>query len=122
MAAGEYQAEPVVGKLVVHGRVAIRSAGGVLFRLQQSLQNFRFVPKYLVTPKPVDGPAAGRGDDPGVWCAGDAVIGPALQGDGQGVLQGVLGELKIAAAGADQRGGYSRGMLADYRLDGCGDR
>ena len=50
---------------------------------------------------PVDRPVAGGRDDPGAGVRRDAVAGPALRGDRERLLDGVLGEVEVAER-ADQ--------------------
>jgi hypothetical protein len=49
----------------------------------------------------VDGPVAGSGDQPGARVGRRALAGPALGGDGEGLLNGLLGEVEVAEE-ADQ--------------------
>jgi len=51
--------------------------------------------------QPVDRAVAGGGDDPGAGIRRDTVARPALRGDRERLLDGVLGEVEVAER-ADQ--------------------
>jgi hypothetical protein len=70
---------------------------------------------------PVDGPVPGRRDDPGTWVRRDAVAGPALGGDRERLLDGVLGEVEVAER-ADQDRDRAPELLPECdrdRVYGC---
>jgi len=74
---------------LVHGRRDLEQAG---LRRERPL-----------AAQPVDGPVAGRRDEPGAGPLGDAVARPALGGDRERLLGGLLGEVEVAEE-ADQGG------------------
>jgi hypothetical protein len=64
----------------------------------------------------VDGSIAGGGRDPAARVGWQAVAGPCAQGDGERLLDCVLGEVDVAE-GADQGGDRSAGLLAEDPAD-----
>ena len=93
VAAGEDEPQPVVahGSLLSRARPAAR---------EQQRLGLPCVPGGLPA-QPVDGPATCGGDDPAGRAGRHTVSGPPLDGDGEGVLHGVLGEVDVAE-GADE--------------------
>jgi hypothetical protein len=55
--------------------------------------------------QPVDCPVPRRRHDPGPGIRRDAVAGPALRGDREGLLDGVLGEVEVAERADQDRDG-----------------
>ena len=119
VAAGEDQPQPVVlqGALrslsPVRGRLLRR-----LLDLEEALQQLALAAPRLIAAEAVDRLAPSGRDQPGGGAARDAVPGPALEGDGQRLLERILGELEVAAAGPDQRGEDARRVVAEDPLDG----
>ena len=64
----------------------------------------------------VDRSVAGRGRDPAARVGRQAVARPRAQGDGERLLDCVLGEVDVAE-GADQGGDRSAGLLAEDPAD-----
>jgi hypothetical protein len=64
----------------------------------------------------VDGSIAGSGRDPAARVGRQAVARPGAQGDGERLLDCVLGEVDVAE-GADQDGDRSTGLLAEDPAD-----
>ena len=58
------------------------------------------------------GPVAGRRHQPAAGIRRDAVARPALGGDGEGLLNGFLGEVEVAEE-ADQGGQHAAPLLAE---------
>jgi hypothetical protein len=65
-----------------------------LFRLQRSSP-----------AQTVDRAVPSGGDDPGAGIRRDAVLGPSLGGDGERLLDGVLGEVEVAERADQDRDG-----------------
>jgi hypothetical protein len=66
----------------------------------------------------VDRSIAGSGRDPAAWVGRQSVARPGAQGDGERLLDCVLGEVDVAE-GADQGGDRSAGLLAEDPADRC---
>ena len=82
-------------------------------------QQAKFGGQDAIAAQPVDGPAPGRGDQPGRRVVGYAVGRPALRRDREGFRGGVLGEVPIAEV-ADQRGQHPAPLVAeDLFYQGC---
>ena len=112
MAAGEDQAEPIVGDFV---RVIIRflrlgdqSGGGVGRQL---------FPVASLAADAVDDLVAGGLYDPGPGKIGDACLGPLVHGGGKGLLGALFGKVKIAHQ-ANQGGHDEAPIGAVNCLDG----
>ena len=107
VAAGEHQAEPVVGHVLVRSLdvLAPRRHDRDLPRL--GLAQAR-------PPGPVDGPVARHRREPGAGAARDAVTGPALQRGREGILRALLGEVPVA--GQPDQGGDHPAPLGVERL------
>ena len=67
--------------------------------------------------QPVDRAVAGGGDDPGAGVRRDAVAGPALRGDRERLLDGVLGEVEVA-----ERADQDRDRAPELLPERLGDR
>jgi hypothetical protein len=91
VAAGEDEGEPLVGN---RAHVVL-----LLDRLDRC-EPLERRPLRLAA-QPVDRAVASGGDDPGTGIRRDAVAGPALRGDRERLLDGVLGEVEVAER-ADQ--------------------
>src|SRR5690606_12582195 len=87
MAAGEDQAQPVVA----HGPLL----GGFVTGVQQGGLGVLAVTGGLAA-QAVDRPVAGRGDDPPGGGRRRPVLRPAPHGDGERVLDGLLGQVDVA--------------------------
>src|SRR5581483_5175631 len=107
MTAGEEQLEALVAdRLVVdflHAHLGDRELAGLLGQ--------RAIP-----PDAVDRPVAGRDEKPGRRVGRLAVPGPALGGDGERLLNSLLGAVKVAEE-ADQAGQYPGPVLAEDALE-----
>jgi len=66
--------------------------------------------------QPVEGAVARRRRDPRPGVVGDAVLGPALEGDDERVLHRLLGEIDVAEE-ADERGDGPTGLPPERGLD-----
>jgi hypothetical protein len=110
VAAGEDQREALVGDrahavvLLVGGQLGETGELGPL-RLQRPFP-----------AEPVDCQVASRGDDPRSRARRDAVPWPALRSDGEGLLDGVLGELEVAER-ADQDRNRAPELLPERLCD-----
>jgi hypothetical protein len=69
-----------------------------------------------LSPDAVDRAIAGGRDEPGDGVVGSAVARPALGGDGEGVLGGLLGEVEVAEE-ADQGGQHTAPLVAEDVVD-----
>jgi hypothetical protein len=108
VAAREHELEPLVGERgLVHG---------VLRRLG-NFEQARLRRQRPVAPDAVDGAVARRGDEPGARVGRLAVARPALGGDRERVLRGLLGEVEIAEE-ADQGREDSAPLVAEGLLEG----
>ena len=114
MAAGEHQAQPLVGD---HRCVLV--ARDVSHRLLEVTRDQRLLLAQDGLPaEPVDRPALRRREDPAGRLGRDAVARPAVERDGIGVLDGLLRAVDVAA----QRAGEDRDRAAELRAEGAGDR
>ena len=107
MAAGEDQLQPLVGEtrllhLVLH----------CLGRLEQA----RLLGEDTVAAQAVDRAVAGRDRQPAAWIGRRAVARPALGGDRERLLSGLLGEVEVAEE-ADQRCENSAPFVAEDLLE-----
>ena len=85
MAAGEDEAEAFVGdRSVVHRLRVARD------------EQLRLLAQGALAADPVDRAVACDGHEPAGGIGGHAVGGPPLEGDGDGLLKGVLGEVEVA--------------------------
>src|ERR1022692_135868 len=89
MAAGEDQAQQVVGDATLTGFVVPLTERRQFRRLPQ----FRGLNSR--PPQPVEGPVAGRGGEPRAGAVRDAVARPALKRAGEGVLHALLGQVPV---------------------------
>src|SRR5207253_4699354 len=67
--------------------------------------------------QPVHGPVAGRRRQPGAGVARDAVARPPLEGDGEGVLRALLGQVPVARD-PDEGGDDPSPLLSERLCDG----
>jgi len=110
MAAGEDELQALVADgrwlfdLVLHG----------LRRVEQP----RLGGERALAPDAVDRAVAGRRDEPGDGVVGRAVARPALGGDGERVLGGLLGEVEVAEE-ADQGRQDAAPLAPEDLLDQC---
>ena len=72
--------------------------------------------KAHMTPQPVDRLVAADIDEPGARIGRDAFARPLHERRGEGILHGVLGELKVAEQ-ADQRGQNAAALVAEQQSD-----
>jgi len=108
VAAGEDQPQPVVGDGV---HLVVLPAG----RLQQG-QGSPALGQPALAAEPVDGLVAGGGDDPGPGPVGDARARPTLDGDQEGLLDRLLGQVEVAED-TDEGGHGLPGLLPEHPLD-----
>ena len=113
MTAGEDEAEAVV----VHRRPVLRVAR---LGVDQHLGPALALVAGRLPPHPVESPVAGRGDDPGGRVRGQAARRPALERDGEGLLDRFLGDVDVAEV-ADQGGHRSARLGTEDPLDLCID-
>jgi len=109
---GEEQPQPLVGEVAVR----IRGWGGfgpVRLGLHQGEPGGIGV----VSPEPVDGPAARRRQQPGAGLRWDALGRPVLQRGLDHLGRDVLGEIEVAEA-ADEGGEQPAPFLAEHGLHG----
>jgi hypothetical protein len=107
MTTGEDELESLVGKdrlvhRVLHGQRNVEQAG---LRRQRA-----------VAADAIDGPVARRRDQPQARIRRDAVARPALGGDREGLLRGLLGEVEIAEE-ADERSEDPAPVVAEGLLE-----
>jgi hypothetical protein len=124
MAAGEDEAEPVVGegaRFVHGGGVGWRSDGRAVAG-RGRLERAHPVVERARPAQAVDRLVARHGGQPRGRDGRDAVARPGEHGGGEGVLQRVLGQLEVAAEVADQGRERDRAVLADGPLQLGGDR
>src|SRR5262249_8374827 len=94
MAAGEDQLEPLVCELRV---VAVR------FHRLLDLQELRLRGERLLAPAAIDGSVARRRREPGAGVVRRTVSPPAVRGDRERLLSGLLGKIEVTEE-ADQVG------------------
>jgi hypothetical protein len=85
-----------------------------LFQLREQLP---LPGESLLAANAVDGPVAGRRDDPGARVAWPAFTRPALERGRERVLHRILGELEVAAEGAGENRDRTPPLLAKGGLD-----
>ena len=107
MAAGEDQAQAVVGHRALLGR---RVAG-----VHERGLGVAVVARGLAA-QAVDGPVARRGDDPAGGRRGQSVLRPPPRGHGEGVLDRLLGDVEVAED-AVQDGDGTAVLLTEDPLD-----
>jgi hypothetical protein len=105
--AGEDQFEALVGKCRGVHRI-LRRLGNVQ---QAGLHGQR-----AIAPDAVDGPVARRRHQPGARVGRRSVAGPALRGDRERLLRGLLGEVEVAEE-ADQGSEDVAPVLAEGLLE-----
>jgi hypothetical protein len=112
MAAGEDQPQAVVSD---QWRVLWQ---GILLggRWLERLELLLLLGAAALAPEPVDCLVARGGRDPGARVVRDAALGPDLQGDDEGLLDRVLGEVEVAE-NADQRGDRPSRLVAEQAID-----
>ena len=103
VAAGEHQAQAVVGHVV-----------GWL--LGQRLEREELLLAHALAAQAVDRAVAGGGGDPGAGVAREAVGGPALERDDPCLLHGLLGEVEVAEH-PDQRGDRPPRLAPEQAVD-----
>ena len=108
MAAGEHELEPLVGEC--------RRLAHVVLRCLRHLEQAGLRRQRPVAPDAIDRPVAGGGHEPAARVGGDALARPALRGDGEGVLRGLLGEVEIAEE-ANQRSENAAPLVAEGALE-----
>src|SRR5207249_6872741 len=111
VAAREDETETVV----LHGPRFVRKAGLVACRREHGHLAEELLSAGLAA-QAVDGTIAGGGRDPATRVGWEAVACPRAQGDGERLLDCVLGEVDVAE-GADQGGYRSAGLLAEDLAD-----
>jgi hypothetical protein len=103
MAAGEDELEALVGeRRLVHG----------VLRDQRDLEQAGLRGERALAADAVERPVAGGRDQPRSGARGDAVARPALRGDREGVLGGLLREVEVAEE-ADQGSEDPAPLLAE---------
>jgi hypothetical protein len=108
VAAGEDELEPLVRK------------GGLVHRVLHRLRHLEQAGlrgQRAVAADAVDRAVAGRRHQPGAGVGGRAVARPALGGDREGLLRGLLGEVEVAEE-ADQRGEDAPPLVAEGPVEG----
>ena len=113
VAAGEHQPEAVVGNCA-HVRLLPVARPAVVGVVDQGRVVVLLGPAALA-PGPIDGLAAGDGQQPGARPVGEAGPGPVLEGGHIGLLEGVLGEVEIAQRG-DEGGEHPPRLLPERVL------
>jgi len=108
VAAGEEELEPLVGDRRVHVDLVLSC-----FR---EVQEPCLLLEFLLAPDPVDRSVPGRGDEPGARVVRRAVPRPALGGDRERLLSGLLGEIE-AAEEADQVGEDAAPLFSEDPLE-----
>jgi hypothetical protein len=111
VAAGEDEPQPVVvhgSHLLEHARLAV--AGSEHRHLAEQL------PAPCLAAQPVDGMVAGGRGDPAARIGRHAIARPLSQGDGEGLLDRVLGDVDVAE-GTDQGGQRPARLLAEDPAD-----
>src|SRR4051812_16256235 len=109
MAAGEDELEPLVWKC--------RRVHRVLHCLGY-LEQAGFLSQRAISADAVDRPVARGRDQPGARVGGRSVARPALGGDRERLLSGLLGEVEVAEE-ADQGGEDASPLVAEGLVEGC---
>ena len=115
VAAGEDQAQPVVLQHMILRFLIGRPALHLVLQ-EKRAKLLLLAGQGLAAAKLIDGLATGGRDDPRIGIHGYAIVGPALYGGNKGLLKGVLSELKVAAACANQGGHDASPVLDSNRL------
>ena len=107
MAAGEHELEALVGEGgLVH----------VVLRHERHVEESGLGRERALAADAVERTVARRGDEPGPGTHGHAVARPALGGDGERLLSGLLGEVEVAEE-ADQRSEDASPLLPEDLLE-----
>jgi hypothetical protein len=108
MAAGEDELQPLVGD---------RRLGHPFDRVRRGLRELTgLLGQDAAAADAVDRPVSRRGDEPGAWVRRRSVAGPALGGDRERLLSGLLGEVEVAEE-ADQVGEDTSPLVAEGLLE-----
>ena len=110
VAAGEDQAQPVVGDGGIHFGLLVRGGGC------ERLELAHLVLQAARPSDAVDRPVAGGRDDPGAGVVRRTPLGPDLERDDEGVLHRLLGEVEVAEH-PDERGDRPSRLLAEQAVD-----
>ena len=103
VAAGEDELEALVGdRCLVH----------LVFHGLRHLEHARLLGECAIAANAVDRAVARGGHQPRTRVIGRPVAGPALGGDGEGLLSGLLGEVEVAEE-ADQAGEDAAPLVAE---------
>jgi hypothetical protein len=120
MAAGEDQAQAVVGHLSLsHGLGRQLRLGGLgLARLEalEALEHLLLLLSEPLAPQPVDRLVAGDARDPGAGVVGDAVGRPPLERDDEGLLDRLLGGVDVTEDADQARDRPSR-LVPEQAVD-----
>jgi hypothetical protein len=109
--AREHELQPVVGDvLVLWNRLCAARRIGI------GVQSGELGGQRGVPPDPVDGPAPGRGGQPGQRLARDPGAWPGLYRCQQGLSGYLLGEIEVAESGREQ-GQQTAALLSEHGLD-----
>jgi hypothetical protein len=107
VAAGEHELEALVGEGgLVHG----------VLRHERHVEESRLRGERALAPDAVKRAVARRGDQPGAGAGRPAVARPALGGDRERLLSGLLGEVEVAEE-ADQRSEDPAPLLPEDLLE-----
>ena len=112
MTAGEHELESLVWKC---RRVAHRVLRCFVVGCLSYLQQMRLHGERAIAANAVDRSAPGRRQQPDAGVGGDSVARPALRGDREGLLCGLLSKIEVAEE-ADQRSEDASPLLAEGSL------
>jgi hypothetical protein len=108
MAAGEDELQPLVGD---------RRLGHPFDRVRRGLRELtRLLRQDAAAADAVDRPVSRRGHEPRAWVLRRSVAWPALGGDRERLLSGLLGEVEVAEE-ADQVGEDTSPLVAEGLLE-----
>ncbi len=94
MAGDEHEPQQVIPDGIV--KAGLEGLHGLLLLLFQLLDQGFLLPLHqLDPPQLVDGPALGRGHEPGAGIPGNPRLGPLLQGGDEGILGELFGQVQV---------------------------
>ncbi len=102
MAGGEDQSQQFIAEVVVQGGLEVFDAS-IAFILEVAADLVVLLRQHLVAAEPIDGPALGRGHQPGAGIVRDAGLRPFGERGDERVLRQLFGEAHVAHHAGEAR-------------------